>query len=54
MTNNIFRTDLGDDESVKESDFRRISNHKDKAGDDDIDILIRPNSEIVVEYKDSK
>jgi hypothetical protein len=49
--NNIFRTDLGDDEGGEEWDFGRISGHKDPAGDDDVDILIRPNGEIVVDYR---
>ena len=41
--NNIFRTDLGDDEGGDEWDFGCISAHKDPVGDDDVDILIRPN-----------
>lgn len=47
----ILRTDLGDDEGGKEWDEGRIIGHIDKRGDDDIDILIRPNGEIVVEYR---
>jgi competence protein ComEC len=51
QTDHIFRTDLGDDEGGKEWDEGRIIGHVDKRGDDDIDILIRPNGEIVVEYR---
>ncbi len=47
----MFRTDLGDDEGDKEWNHGRISGHRDKAGDDDVDILIRPSGEIVVEYR---
>jgi competence protein ComEC len=52
--NNIFRTDLEDDEGGAEWDFGRISGHKDKAGDDDVDILISPDGEIVVEYRNAQ
>jgi beta-lactamase superfamily II metal-dependent hydrolase len=52
--NNIFRTDLGDDEGEKEWNLGRISNHKDNAGDDDVDILIRPDGDVLVEYRDSQ
>ncbi len=47
----MFRTDLGDDEGDKEWDHGRVPGQKDKAGDDDIDILIRPGGEVVVEYR---
>ena len=47
----IIRTDLGDDEGGKEWGHGRIAGHKDQAGDDDVDILIRPDGEIVVEYR---
>lgn len=50
--NNIFRTDKGDDEGYKEWAYQRIANHKDPRGDDDIDILIRENGEVVVDYRD--
>jgi competence protein ComEC len=52
----IFRTDLEDDErgepkgGDKEWDLGRKDGHHDKSHDDDIDILIKPNGEILVEY----
>jgi beta-lactamase superfamily II metal-dependent hydrolase len=49
--NNIFRTDLGDDEGDGEWAHGRIIGNTDPAGDDDVDILIRPNGEVVVEYR---
>ena len=49
----MFRTDLGDDGGVKEWDYGRIPGHKDPKGDDDVDILIRPDGEIVVEYRNN-
>jgi competence protein ComEC len=55
---NMFRTDIGDDESnsdcrVKEWDHQRQTNHKDTAGDDDVDILIRQDGEVLVDYRES-
>jgi beta-lactamase superfamily II metal-dependent hydrolase len=47
---NMFRTDLGDDEGEKEWKSGRIVGNSDKVGDDDIDILIRPNGEVKVDY----
>ncbi len=52
--NNIFRTDLEDDEGGTEWNYGRISNRKDIIGDDDVDILIQPNSEIMVEYRNAQ
>lgn len=49
----MFRTDLGDDEGEKEWKHGRIAGHKDKAGDDDVDILIRPDGEVLVSYRSS-
>jgi len=53
----IFRTDLGDDETgsegQKEWKHNSISGHVDKKGDDDVDILIRPSGEIIVEYRNN-
>jgi competence protein ComEC len=49
--NNIFRTDLGDDEGGTEWDHGRINGNTDPAGDDDVDILIRSTGEIIVEYR---
>jgi len=56
---NIFRTDLGDDESDRDGptvhrqewDHGRVQGQTDPAGDDDVDILIRPSGEVVVEYR---
>ena len=47
----MLRTDLGDDEGSIEWKHGRKNGHTDKAGDDDVDILIRSNGEIVVEYR---
>ncbi|MFW9641594.1 MBL fold metallo-hydrolase [Vibrio parahaemolyticus] len=49
---NMFRTDRGDDEGHKEWDYMRIDNCKDKPGDDDIEIMISPSSELTVDYLD--
>jgi len=59
--NNIFRTDLGDDENRtdkpfdymgnKEWDYGKIKGHKDLKGDDDIDILIHSDGTVKVEYR---
>ena len=38
---NIFRTDLGDDDGEKEWDYGRVLENEDRPGDDDVDILIR-------------
>ena len=54
VIDNIFRTDLGDDEGGAEWDFGRKPGHKDKAGDDDVDILISPVGKIVVEYRNAQ
>lgn len=50
-SNSIFRTDRGDDEGLKEWDHLRIPGHVDPAGDDDVDVLIRGNGEIRVDYR---
>ena len=46
----MFRTDLGDNEGGKEWGEGSTSSG-DKAGDDDVDILIRSGGELVVEYR---
>ncbi|MGD9369085.1 MAG: hypothetical protein PVH87_25490 [Desulfobacteraceae bacterium] len=51
-TDYMFRTDLGDDEGQDEWAFGRIQGHTDKAGDQDIDILIRPDGNVVVAYRE--
>jgi competence protein ComEC len=48
---NMFRIDRGDDEGVEEWDYGRVPGNVDPAGDDDVDILIRPDGSIVVEYR---
>ncbi len=51
---NMFRTDLGDDErdhGSYEWVYGRVNGHKDEAGDDDVDILIKQNGSIAVEYR---
>ncbi|NIT57811.1 MAG: hypothetical protein GWN00_16760 [Aliifodinibius sp.] len=56
----IFRTDLGDDETRpdnpdhtgnKEWSHGKIPDHRDPVGDDDVDVLIRANGELMVEYR---
>ncbi len=47
----IFRTDRGDDEGVKESSLQRVSGCKDRSGDDDIEIVIRQDHSVEVEYR---
>lgn len=49
----VFRTDRGDDEGAKEWDHLRIPGHVDPAGDDDVDIIIRENGELQVDYRQS-
>ncbi len=48
---NIFRTDFGDDEGAKEWNHGSIPGHSDKPGDDDVDIILRPTGEILVDYR---
>jgi beta-lactamase superfamily II metal-dependent hydrolase len=45
------RTDRGDDEGSEEWEYGRVPGNVDPAGDDDVDILIRPNGSIVVDYR---
>ena len=53
---NMFRTDLGDDESSPgqtdtEWDYGRVSGQHDPTGDDDVDILVTPTGTITVQYR---
>lgn len=51
---NIFRTDFGDDESSGDDDdwnHGRIKDHRGRRGDDGVEILIRANGELEVEYR---
>ncbi len=48
--NRMFRTDLGDNEGGNEWTHGSTS-QRDPVGDDDVDILIRANGQIVVEYR---
>lgn len=47
----MFRTDRGDDEGPLEWAALRVPGTQDPPGDDDVDILIRPSGEILVEYR---
>lgn len=47
----ILRTDLGDDEGDKEWDHGRVDGEKDGIGDDDVDIVIREDGDIEVDYR---
>ena len=47
----IFRTDRGDDEGAEEWPHGRVPGNTDPKGDDDVDILIRPDGTIEVEYR---
>jgi competence protein ComEC len=49
----IFRTDWGDNEGGDEWDDGSAQEDKDKPGDDDVDVLIQPDGEIVVEYRET-
>ena len=46
------RTDRGDNEGDDEWPDPNAGNEPDRRGDDDVDILIRENGELVVEYRD--
>jgi hypothetical protein len=51
---NMFRTDRGDDErdnGTREWANVRINNHHDGTGDDDVDIILRQNETISVQYR---
>ncbi len=47
---NMLRTDWEDDEGAKEWSVGRTDGHVDKAGDDDIDIVIRASGKVEVDY----
>ena len=47
----MLRTDRGDDEGDKEWPDGRIKGHKDKIGDDDIDIVITADGTVQVAYR---
>ncbi|MFK5950952.1 MAG: MBL fold metallo-hydrolase [Methylococcales bacterium] len=50
---NIFRTDIGDDEgNKKEWSGGRVANCKDRSGDDDIEIFLPSNGKAYVRYYD--
>ena len=51
VLDHMLRTDRGDDEGSSEWDHGRTAGYKDRAGDDDIDILIRASGELIVEYR---
>jgi len=47
----VYRTDRGDDEGGAESPLQRVPGCKDHSGDDDIEIVIRQNGSIDVDYR---
>ena len=47
----MFRTDRGDDEGANEWDNERIPGNVDPAGDDDVDVLIKADGTVQVEYR---
>lgn len=49
----VFRTDRGDDEGPEESPLQRVSNCKDSIGDDDVEIVIRQNGNVEVDYREA-
>lgn len=53
-TDNMFRTDLGDDEGGLEWDEGSIAGCQDPVGDDDIDIWLLDNGAVVVEYRNAQ
>ena len=48
----LLRTDWGDDEGGDEWAEGRVAGQKDKLGDDDVDIIIRADSKVEVDYHD--
>jgi beta-lactamase superfamily II metal-dependent hydrolase len=51
IASRVYRTDRGDDEGSKESDLQRVPGCKDRSGDDDIEIVIRQDGAIEVDYR---
>jgi beta-lactamase superfamily II metal-dependent hydrolase len=51
VVDNIFRTDLGDDEGPTEWDRGRIAGNHDESGDDDIDIKVSSAGVLTVGYR---
>ena len=49
----MLRNDKGDKVREKEWEFGSTVDGGDKAGDDDVDILIKANGDLTVEYRDS-
>lgn len=49
-TSAIFRTDRGDDEGNGESPLQRVPSCRDRSGDDDVEVVIRQNGQVEVEY----
>jgi len=50
----MFRTNWGDDErdhGSREWDHGRVNGHHDPTGDDDIDILVRSDGSMAVQYR---
>jgi len=47
----VYRTDRGDDEGINESPLQRVPNCKDRSGDDDVEIVIRQDRSVEVDYR---
>ena len=47
----MFRTDWGDNEGEDEWNYGH-SDEDDEPGDDDVDIVIRKDGQVLVEYRD--
>jgi competence protein ComEC len=47
----VYRTDRGDDEGINESPLQRVSNCKDRSGDDDVEIVIHQDGSVELEYR---
>ena len=48
---NMLRTDRYDDEGEREWDCGRIARHKDRPGDDDVDVAVSAAGELTVAYR---
>ena len=47
----LLRTDLGDDEGVKEWAYGRLANNKDPIGDDAVEIVLSSQGNVTVGYE---
>lgn len=53
-TDQIFRTDLGDDEGGEEWAFGRVAGTTDPKRDDDVEIVVYGDGAIVVRYRNEQ